>query len=146
MWGSQHQFLPLPLQETSCTTLKGSDTESCESDGTTENWRRGYRLPWALLSAWGPSVNKENFLRLDPGAHKDSRNLAEGWEICISSALFSNENTTESSLLCWPHAWPCAAPKSHLCLGESFTSWSPKLLVDDTPLLIITLVFTSPWI
>lgn len=112
VWGSQHQFLPLALQ--------GSDTEFCAGDGT-ENWRGAYRLPRSLLSAWGPSVSKENLLRLDTGwvvaqgqagTHKESRKLAEGWEVCISSASFSN-NTIESSPLpgsAGPHARPCTAP------------------------------------
>lgn len=51
-----------------CTILKGSDTEFCEGDGTTESWKKGYRLPWSLLNATGPSVSKENHFRLDAGS------------------------------------------------------------------------------
>lgn len=154
--GSQHQFLPLPLQGTGCTFLKGSDTEFCEGDGT-ENWRRGYRLPWSLLSAWSPSVSRENLLRLAQGhgwvvaqgragPHKDSRKLAEGWEICISSASFSDESTIESSpLLC--SSGPHVQLLNPSCVWVNlFHLWSPKLVVDDTPLLIISLVFPAPWI
>lgn len=89
---------------------------------------RAAGMQQALPSAWGHGRVRRVFQgrtqghwwvvgQEQAGPHKVSGQLAEGWEVCISSASLSDENTMKSSLLhcsAGPRARLCAASKSSL--------------------------------
>lgn len=117
------------------------------------------KRPWAA-GAQHPGVSKESLWGLETGSlvgggaaeqgqegpHRDSRELAEGWEVCPSASL-GDENAIESSLLlCWPPGMALCSLQIPFVFGWVSPLWSPELIAYATLLLLMPLVFPAPCI